>query len=186
MKMDGFSLIELMIGSFILALGLLGLAGVQSTAGKSMLEVQQRALANSLVVEISERMLLNRVWLEDNTDNDYAIASLLDAELAIPACITEGAYINCSGAEIRNNDLKEWQDKFLGIGAGTNSGLIEADACIESPDAEGYSTVVISWSSTVKSTDGADNDILSASYRCGEASTSRRQIMATVYSGGSS
>jgi len=72
MKMDGFSLIELMIGSFILALGLLGLAGVQSTAGKSMLEVQQRALANSLVVEISERMLLNRVWLEDNTDNDYA------------------------------------------------------------------------------------------------------------------
>ena len=48
MKQRGFSLIEIMISSFILALGLLGLARMQSTAVKSTIEIEQRNLANSL------------------------------------------------------------------------------------------------------------------------------------------
>ena len=45
-KNKGFSLVEIMISGFILALGLLGLAGMQSTAVKSTIEIQQRTLAN--------------------------------------------------------------------------------------------------------------------------------------------
>ncbi len=184
MKMSGFSLIEVMIGSFILAIGLLGVAGVQMTAVKSTLETQQRTLANSLVVDISERMQLNSVWLQD-TDNNYEISSLLDAKLSTPDCVdSKGAFDNCTGEEIRDNDLKEWQDKFLGVNAGPNAGLINADACIEL-DAEGRSIVIISWSSTIKSSDGADSDTSSLSYKCGEAGTGRRQLIATIYAGAS-
>ena len=74
MKMRGFSLIEIMISSFILALGVLGLVSMQSIALKSTVEIQQRTLANSLIADISERMQLNRLWLQA-AGNNYAIAS---------------------------------------------------------------------------------------------------------------
>ena len=190
MKMSGFSLIEIMISSFILALGLLGLAGMQSTAIKSTVEIQQRTLANSLVADISERMQLNRLWLQE-AGNNYAIASLMQADLSTPNCIgAGGVFDNCSGEDIKNNDLYEWKNKFLGANTvsdtGSNTGLIEADACIEL-DNKGRSIIVLSWFSTVKSKDAAAGDALTdLTSKCGVASASRRQLMVKVYTGKSS
>ena len=187
MKMRGFSLIEIMISSFILALSLLGLAGMQSTAIKSTVEIQQRTLANSLVADISERMQLNRSWLQ-KTGNDYAVVSLMKADLSAPSCIGAGGiFDNCSGEDIKNNDLYEWKNKFLGADTlsdtGSNSGLIEADACIEVASS-GVSSIVLSWFSTVKSKDAAaGSDPESLAYRCGEASASRRQLTVKIYTG---
>ncbi|WP_019615580.1 type IV pilus modification protein PilV [Psychromonas ossibalaenae] len=185
MKMHGFSLIEIMITSFILALGLLGLAGMQSTAVKSNIEIQQRTLANALITDINERMQLNRVWLQED-GNDYAIASLMGAELSAPSCVGyDGVFTNCSGADIKNNDLYEWKQKFLGAeidsGSTTEHGLIDADACIEVTE-EGnivVSQIVLSWYSTIKSKDAASgSDVLSIFNKCGTASSSRRQLTA--------
>ena len=190
MKMSGFSLIEIMISSFILALGLLGLAGMQSTSIKSIVEIQQRTLANSLVAEISERMQLNRFWLQQ-AGNNYAVASLMKADLSAPDCIgTGGVFDNCSGEDIKNNDLYEWRKKLLGANTlsetGGNSGLIEADACIDVASS-GISTIILSWSSTVKSKDAAAAyDPESLVYKCGEAGASRRQLVVKVYTGKSS
>lgn len=186
MKMNGFSLIEIMITSFILALGLLGLVGMQSTAIKSAVEVQQRTLANSLLSEISERMRLNRQWLQ-KTGNDYSIASLTAADLSSPTCVAaSGAFDNCSGEDIKNNDLYQWKEKLLGANSvtetGGHSGLIEADACIE-VDSEGRTVIVLSWLSTVKSQDAAAGSASTdLSSKCGVARDYRRQLMAKVYS----
>ncbi|WP_169719626.1 type IV pilus modification protein PilV [Psychromonas aquimarina] len=184
MKMHGFSLIEIMITSFILALGLLGLAGMQSTAVKSNIEIQQRTLANSLITDISERMQLNRVWLQED-GNNYAVASLMDAELSVPSCVgSGGAFIDCSGADIKNNDLYEWKQKFLGAEIDSSTaehGLIDADACIEVTEEDNLivSQIVLSWYSTIKSKDAAsDADALSIFAKCGTASSSRRQLTA--------
>ncbi len=190
MKMRGFSLIEIMISSFILALGLLGLAGMQSTAIKSTVEIQQRTLANSLVADMSERMQLNRLWLQE-AGNDYAIASLMKADLSAPSCIgTGGVFDNCSGEDIKNNDLYEWKEKFIGADVvsdtGNNTGLIGADACIEAAST-GVTTIILSWFSTVKSKDAAaGRDQASLAYKCGEASSSRRQLVVETYTGKSS
>lgn len=190
MKMCGFSLIEIMISSFILALGLLGLAGMQSTAVKSTIEIQQRTLANSLVADINERMQLNRLWLQ-TAGNDYAIASLMKTDLSIPSCIgTGGVFDNCSGEDIKNNDLYEWKDKLIGANVvsnkGNNMGLIGADACIDVAST-GETTIILSWFSTVKSKDAAATlDQTSLPYKCGEASASRRQLVVETYTGKSS
>lgn len=187
MKMSGFSLIEIMISSFILALGLLGLAGMQSTAVKSTVEIQQRTLANSLIADISERMQLNRLWQQE-TGNSYAVTSLMKADLSRPNCInSDGTFDNCSGEDIKNNDLYEWKNKLLGAhtvsDTGSNNGLIDADACIEVASS-GVSTVILSWFSTIKSKDAAaDYEQTSLAYKCGEASASRRQLMVKVYTG---
>jgi type IV pilus assembly protein PilV len=190
MKMSGFSLIEVLISSFILALGLLGLAGMQSTAVKSTVEVQQRTLANSLISDISERMQLNRLWLLES-GNDYAITSLMKTELSRPSCVAQdGTFSNCSGEGIKNNDLYEWKNKLIGAhtvsDTGNDAGLVGADACI-GVDGSGVSTIILSWYSTVKSKDAAaDSGTSSLAYQCGEASAFRRQLIAQVYTGKSS
>ena len=187
MKISGFSLIEVMITSFILALALLGLAGMQSTAVKSTIEIQQRTLANSLLADIGERMLLNRLWLQ-KAGNNYAVDSLMKADLSAPGCIgTGGTFDNCSGEDVKNNDLYEWKKKFLGAhtisDSGINTGLIAADACIEVASS-GVSTIILSWFSTVKSKDAAaELDSESLAYKCGEASASRRQLRVEVFTG---
>lgn len=190
MKESGFSLIEIMISGFILALGLLGLAGMQSTAVKSTVEIQQRTLANSLVADISARMQLNRVWLQQ-AGNDYAIDSIMNETLAAPSCVDgDGIFDNCSGEDIKNNDLYEWKDKFIGAnvtsGTGGNTGLVGADACIEVTSA-GVATIILSWFSTIKSKDAAaDQDQAGLRYKCGEANAYRRQLVVETYIGKSS
>jgi len=187
MKITGFSLIEVMISSFILALGLLSLAGMQSMAVKSMVEVQQRTLANALALEIAERMQLNRLWQQSDGHN-YAIASLIDANLSVPSCVgAGGVFDNCSGEDIKNNDLYEWRNKLLGAytlsDTASNAGLIGADACIE-VTSSGVSTIILSWLSTVKSIDAAAaSDPSSLAFKCGEASAYRRQLTVDVYIG---
>jgi len=189
MKQAGFSLLEIMISSFILALGLLGLAGMQSTAIKSSMEVQQRTLANSLILDISERMQLNKEWLQ-KTGNSYAINSVVNSvkkgELDKPDCVSDtGTFTNCTGAEIKENDLYEWKEKFIGdlvvSTTGKQSGLIGADACIES-DNTGKSTIVLSWYSTVKSLDAAEGNAADSIFvKCGNASLYRRQVSVQTY-----
>jgi len=192
LKNRGFSLIEIMICSFILSLGLLGLAGMQSMAVKSTVEVQQRNLANSLMGDITERMQFNRLWLLD-AGNNYAIASLMSEDLAAPACVgVGGIFTNCSGEDIKDNDLFEWKQKFTGAdinaGADAENGLVEADACIAVQPIAGSNgelvEVVISWFSTVKSKDaatgGEDNDLTTT---CGslDENKHRRQISIEIY-----
>ena len=67
MNVKGFSLVEVMVSSFIIAIALLGLASMQSIALKSVDTAQQLSLANSLLVDITERMQLNQVWLATPT-----------------------------------------------------------------------------------------------------------------------
>ncbi len=178
MRAQGFSLLEVMISSFILAIGILGLAGMQSVAVKSVTEVQQRTLANSLLVDITERMQLNNVWLT-NSANDYATPSLQAAQLRAPPCVTDGTFSNCTGEQIKQNDLFEWRQKLLAAHVNNNSahGLIDADACISAPDEKGKITVVLSWLSTLKSSDAAANASPSSIYAtCGTSGKYRRQI----------
>ncbi len=189
----GFSLIEIMISGFILALGLLGLAGMQSTAVKSTIEIQQRTLANSLIADITERMQLNRLWLLE-TGNNYAIESLATESLSAPNCVgSGGVFVNCSGEDIKNNDLYEWKQKFSGAEINSSTagekGLIEADACIAVQSVTGSDAelvkVVISWFSTVKSKDAAyasaSTDLTATCGTDGSNNRHRRQLSIETY-----
>jgi type IV pilus assembly protein PilV len=189
-KQRGFNLIEVLISSFILAFGLLGLAGMQSTAIKLNIERQQRTLASSLASDIANRMQLNQAWLM-TAGNSYEIESLAAESLALPTCVSSGGvFDSCSGSEIKDNDLYEWKQKLLGgevnVGGGGSQGLVGADACIAVSDdavTNGeVAEIVISWFSTLKSKDAASEES-STSLRatCGTASSSRRQVSIITY-----
>jgi type IV pilus assembly protein PilV len=59
-RSGGFSLIEVLIAVLILAIGLLGLAGLQTYSLQSNLNAYQRSQANTLIYEIIDAMRTNR------------------------------------------------------------------------------------------------------------------------------
>jgi type IV pilus assembly protein PilV len=58
-KQSGFSLIEVVVTMFIMSVGLLGLAGLQSTAVKDGLGIATRSQVTWLVTELVERIRAN-------------------------------------------------------------------------------------------------------------------------------
>jgi len=63
-KCAGFSLLEILITVFILAIGLLGLAALQMTSLKNNHSAQHRTSAVVLAYDIADRMRLNKGTLE--------------------------------------------------------------------------------------------------------------------------
>ncbi len=186
MKVKGFGLVEVLIGSFVVSVGLLSMAGVQSIAVKSIVETEQRALADSLLVDITERMKLNQAWLSVPANN-YDVESLLSTDVSAPDCADNHHILsNCSGEDLRDNDLFEWKQKLLSshvLSAGDEMGLVGADACIEK-QTSGIVIVVLSWQTTMKRLDAADGEATSSiRYKCGTAGDYRRQVSIESYMG---
>ncbi|TMH30961.1 MAG: type IV pilus modification protein PilV, partial [Betaproteobacteria bacterium] len=59
-KSRGFTLIEVLISMLIMAIGLLGLAGMQAVAQRAEVESYQRAQALVLVQDMVDRVNANR------------------------------------------------------------------------------------------------------------------------------
>lgn len=59
-RQQGFTLIEVLVAVVVLAIGLLGLAGLQATAVRSNSSAYMRSQATVLAYDITERMRANR------------------------------------------------------------------------------------------------------------------------------
>jgi len=88
-KCAGFTLLEILITVFILAIGLLGLAALQMTSLKNNHSAQHRTSAVVLAYDIVDRMRLNKTA-------NYTLAMN-----ATPA-----------GSTLKDTDLIEWTDEL--------------------------------------------------------------------------
>jgi type IV pilus assembly protein PilV len=84
-KASGFSLLEVLISIFVLAIGLLGLLNLQMISLKNNHSAQYRTSATVLSYDIIDRMRLNR-------DADYTLTMATTP----------------SGTGLKNTDLLEW------------------------------------------------------------------------------
>lgn len=72
-KQHGFSLLEVLISMVIIAVGLLGLSGLQIASLKGTTNAHSRNVASLLVMELSERMRANPLGVAGaHYDNDVA------------------------------------------------------------------------------------------------------------------
>jgi len=94
-KNTGFTLIEVLIAMLVLAVGLLGLAGLQAKSLKNNQRAYNRSQATQLAYDIADRMRANK----------GAAASYLGAAAANANCLTT---TGCSAIEMAKNDLFEW------------------------------------------------------------------------------
>lgn len=119
MNQQGFTLLEVLVTVVILALGLLGYAGLQMASLKNSASAYQRTQATILAYDIIDRMRVNRV---------QAIAAGYNIAIGSPP----------AGAGVAGDDLVDW--KMLVANA-----LPGGDASI-AVNNTGATLIVIQWS----------------------------------------
>lgn len=119
-RQTGFTLIEIMVAVVVLAIGLLGLAGLQATSLRFNNSAYHRSQATNLAYDMADRMRVNRQAALNNGDYDAE-----DFEDPPPDC----AVVALAGT-LAEQDIQAWRNALactlpLGTGsitrtAGTN------------------------------------------------------------------
>lgn len=100
LKQHGLSLIEVLISVLILAVGLLGFAGLQTQAIRTNFDSLQRAKASALVEDLLDRMRANQAVAINTTQFERTLSAT--NPMAEPAR-------DCSANVCNVNDMAEWQ-----------------------------------------------------------------------------
>ncbi len=161
----GVGLIEVLIAMFVLAIGLLGVAGLQLVSMQNNNSALMRTQAAQLSYEIIDR-------IRANPDQDYSVA-MATAPVAPTDCV--GAAANCSASQMKDFDIAEWKcslgayfDNNVCTTMVTNGSLISVNDLL--PEGNGSVaingdtyTITVQWND-VRAVDG-NGDPLLASYQ---------------------
>lgn len=98
-KQAGFTLIEVLVAMVILALGLLGVAGLQATSMRNAHSGYLRSQATILAYDIVDRMRAN-----------VSQARLGAYNVALGASVGSGQGLLCGVQGAAANDVTEWKD----------------------------------------------------------------------------
>lgn len=112
-KHSGFTLIEVLVAMIVLAIGLLGFAGLQATALRNNQSAYHRSQATQLAYDLADRVRANVSGRATYTTIDPG-----DATAKSDCLSTTG----CSPADMAENDLFEWNSELtsnLPSGTGT-------------------------------------------------------------------
>ena len=144
----GFTLVEVMVTVFVVAIGLLAAAGLQALSKKAAFDAVQRTTATVLAQDMLERIRANSLQVADYASKGQQLSA---APTTTATCGTaDGAA--CSAAELVDYDLNRWWESLDGasekIAAGgsttTNGGgLRSPTGCIRSVG--NRVDVVIAW-----------------------------------------
>jgi type IV pilus assembly protein PilV len=155
----GATLIEVLIAMLVLAVGILGLMGLQINGKRTNYEALQRSAAVSLAQDMMNRMRANpnrasdTAFLDTNYDTTtlgYTAGGVGGNQItaAPPDCVSAGA--NCSHEQLAVFDLATWETRL--DAAATGDGLINPTGCIDvSLTATDGSlvTVMVVWESKI-------------------------------------
>lgn len=98
--MGGFTLIEVLVTLVVLAIGLLGLAGLQASSLKHNNSAYQRTQATFLAYDILDRMRANPRGIDSNAYDNIDTGTLPGD----PGCIGT----SCAPADLANTDIEQW------------------------------------------------------------------------------
>lgn len=141
-KVSGMSLIESLIALLVLALGLLGLAGMQARLLAENRISNQRAVAIGLIDDMVNRMQFNRLAAMSGvnatppTAGSYELAWSA-AATAAQDCVGQ----QCTGAEMAQSDLNQWRANLAAALPSANARIF-----VSGTDARQIG-VAIGWSS---------------------------------------
>ncbi|HEX9390493.1 MAG TPA: type IV pilus modification protein PilV [Usitatibacteraceae bacterium] len=129
----GATIIEVLVTIVILAIGLLGLAGLQGQILFAELESYQRAQAVLLMNDMVDKITTNRAAAAT-----YVTASALGT--AYPTPSTPAAPATCPTAAGVAKDQCEWSNALIGAserkGTASAGGMVDARGCIQLIQAE--------------------------------------------------
>lgn len=132
----GFSLLEVLIALFVLMVGLLGVAGLQTMALSNNHSAYLRSQAVIQAHDIADRMYANPAGVA---------AGAYNAEQeSPPTCLTTStnvdvlAGVSCTATQIAHYDLSDWN--------AVNAHVLPAgDGAVTGPDGNGAYTITLTW-----------------------------------------
>ena len=151
-RQTGYLMIEVLITMFILAVGLLGVVGLQARAEQAETDSYQRTQALILAQDMADRISANRTVAFDTTTSPYVVLTT--------APLGTGSAKDCSApATTADIDLCAWSNALIGAaesyggtcdtsaattrGANCAGTLLNARGCITSPAAHIYLIQVV-------------------------------------------
>lgn len=149
---SGFGLIEVLVSVLILAIGLLGLAGLQTQSLKFNNDAFFRSQATLLAMDLADRMRANRDVIE-KTPNAYQFPASQTVPATYPQCDDTG----CSPAELAEYDFAEWKKRAVEVLPGV-SASVALDATVGTVPWQTY-TITLSFKSS------SDEQLQSLDYR---------------------
>lgn len=102
--MRGFSLIEVLVALFVLAIGLLGLAALQTTGLKFGHQSYERTQAVLQAYDIIDRMRANKSGAGDAINTTYNSVALGN----LPTVPVNCATASCTGDQLAAYDVQTW------------------------------------------------------------------------------
>lgn len=118
-------MIEVLVALIILAIGLLGVAGVQTLAMKQTTNSNVRSQVSILAYDMAERIRANVEGSEGGEYNNITTAP------ADPGCTT------CTPAQVADLDANQWYASL----ADTIPGFVDASITL----ASGIATITVNW-----------------------------------------
>jgi len=140
-KQAGFNLIEVLLAFLILSIGLLGVAGLQTTAVKASHTAMLKTIAITKVQEIIERIRANPAA------GIVAYNLPLGSVGTDKGCDTRGATIlasQCTPADLALNDLFVWENSLVNAGL-PNSVDTDASIVIDETAVPPIATITVYW-----------------------------------------
>jgi type IV pilus assembly protein PilV len=121
-KNAGFTLIEVLIAMVVLAIGLLGLAGLQVTSLRNNQSAYNRSQATQLAYDLADRMRANRLFGANYVTTFMAPTAATCATSDTPCTACRSMAKSCTPPQLAVKDLFEWNNALtstLPSGTGT-------------------------------------------------------------------
>lgn len=151
-RLGGFTLIEILVTLFILAVGLLGLAGLMVDGMRNNQGAYLRTQASILAYDMADRMRANHEEAEGG--GEYDEFSTADASTTIPACASTAN--GCTPEQQAGVDKVQWTRQIQGAGSGMTL-LPGGVGTISHDDTNDVFTIRISWDETKRDGDSGES-----------------------------
>jgi type IV pilus assembly protein PilV len=117
-RQSGFGLIEVLVSVLILAVGLLGLAGLQAQSLRFNNDSFFRSQATLLAMDLADRMRANRDVIEQ-TPSAYSFSATQSVPASYPQCDST----ECTPAQLAQYDFATWKTRALEVLPGVNASV---------------------------------------------------------------
>ncbi len=148
-RATGFTLLEVLIAVFVLAIGVLGLAALQITSKQAGAEAAQRTIAAHLAFDLLERMRLSARGTPSPLGYYVSLGRTLSGSGELTSVVDCSA-ASCTPDQLAAFDLHTVMSAAMGIheqrGANLVGGLNTPTLCVTGPNGDpGTYAVTIAW-----------------------------------------
>jgi type IV pilus assembly protein PilV len=152
-RQQGFTLIEVLISTLVLTVGLLGIAAMQMVSFQTNQSAYMRSQATFLAQDILDRMRANQRGYRSTTVYDLIDTTNTGGIPSSPGC--KDGDVGCSPAQMGVEDIREWVQFFENIEGvtGYRPVLLNGAGRVERGAGNTF-TVTVSWDDRDYDTEG--------------------------------